>query len=482
MVSSEVEPFARTGGLGDVVRGLSSALVEQGCDVVIVTPRYGISHLPPGASAWPAPLSVRLGWGPEDVYSIGVLEASMQTVGHGPPRICFLEHDHLFGRDGIYGDAHGSFGDNDLRFGVMSSGALAVAERIWPSGGADIVHAHDWHGAPAIIALRRDGVASTHPKTVFTIHNLSFQGVFGAGVLDRLGLPNALFESGIVAHDGQVNLMRGAIVLADRVTTVSPTYAQEIRGPRDGCGLDPLLNASASKLVGILNGIDQSRFDPSSDAALISSYAATSPGGGKSRCKQALVTELGLDDGDGPLFASVSRLSEQKGIDLLLAVVPSLVERGVRFALVGAGDADLEESLRAIARRYPGRVASRIAFDGALARRVYAGADFFVVPSRYEPCGLTQLYAMRYGAIPVVTDVGGLHDTVSPVFAIHDVGTGLVAATADSTSLLIACDDALALFRDAASHQKAVVRAMIRDSSWSVSAREYLALYEALLI
>ncbi len=484
MIASEVDPFARTGGLGDVVSGLSSALDALGCDVTVVTPRYGVSRVPLASTWWPDTVTARVGWGPDDVVTLGVLGT---TLPGGAVRACLLDHPNLFARDGIYGDAHGTFGDNDTRFVAMSRGALAVAAEVWPEagdrrGGPDVIHAHDWHAAPAVISAKLTmGPAWAHTPSVFTIHNLAFQGVLGLSALDRLALPRAAFDDGTLAHDGQVNLLAGAVSLADRVTTVSPTYAREILGPRFGCGLDALLRRHSGKLTGIANGIDHVQFDPATDGALAARYDASSPPDGKARCKLALAAEFGLALSDGPLFASVSRLTEQKGIDLLLGILPGLVERGCRFVLVGAGDAALEDALRRASVRFPGRVAARIAFDGALARRVYGGADFFVVPSRYEPCGLTQLYAMRYGAIPIVTAVGGLSDTVAPIASILDFGTGFVAPYASSAALLVACEDALALYGDPVHFRAAQRRAMSRDSSWHEPARAYRALYESTL-
>ncbi len=486
MVAAEVAPFAHTGGLGDVLGGLSLALANLGVDVVVVTPRYGVTTIPEATRWWADTVPARVGAAEEDVCALGVLETRVSGATGSGFRVCFLDYPTLFARDGIYGDAHGAFGDNDVRFAVMCRGALSVASRIWPadggrSAGPDVIHAHDWHAALAIVSSRltmdHDGSIA---RTVFTIHNLAFQGVFGAAILERLGLPRAAYVDGTLEHDGQVNLLQGAVALADRVTTVSPTYALEIQTPRDGFGLDSVLRRHAGKLVGILNGIEEARFDPSTDPTIAMRYDREAPHAGKSACKRALADELGLAPGRGPLFASVSRLTEQKGIDLLLSLIPGLVAHGASFALVGTGDAPLERALGAVAERFPGRVASRIAFDPLLSRRVYAGSDYFVVPSRYEPCGLTQLYAMRYGSIPIVTAVGGLRDTVTPISALFSTGTGLVATSPDAAALLVACEDALTLHRDVSSHEAAVARAMSRESSWAAPARAYAELYASL--
>jgi len=271
--------------------------------------------------------------------------------------------------------------------------------------------------------------------------------------------------------------MKGGIDIADRVTTVSETYAREIQQWPHGYGLDAHLRWHSGKLVGIVNGIDTDSFDPSTDGALVRRYGQVDAGAGKRACKEALCAELGLG-GEGPLIGVVSRLQWLKGIDLLYAILPALVERGARVAFVGTGEPDLEDALRSAAWRWPGRVATRIAFDPMLARRIFAGSDFLAVPSRDEPCGLTQLYAMRYGAIPIVTPVGGLRDTVEPVDIAHAKGTGIVAGAPDPASLLMACEDAIGLSRDPIGTASLMARAMARDSSWGPSAARYLALYE----
>ena len=476
MVSSEVESLARTGGLGDAVEALSRSLGSLGNDVLVVTPRYGVTRVPAGAGRWPSPVVAPLGLG--HARELGVLEARL--AGPSAPRVAMLSDAQLFDREGIYGDRRGTFTDNAFRFATLSSGALSVAERGWNGALPDVVHAHDWHAALAILYARRArGAAWSRVPTVFTIHNLAFQGVVAPGERDYLAIPQEAWRSGWIRHDGNVNLMKGAIELADRVTTVSRTYAREIQGAPHGFGLDAHLRWHSAKLVGIVNGVDTESFDPKTDGAIARRYGAADAVLGKRDCKRALCAELGLD-GDGPLFGVVSRLQALKGIDMLLAILPALVERGARVAFVGTGDPWLEDALRGAAWRWPGRVATRIAFDPMLARRVFAGADFLAVPSRDEPCGLTQMYAMRYGAVPIVTPVGGLRDTVDPVDVAHASGTGVVAPAADEPALLLACEEALGLSRDPIGMTSLVARAMARDSSWDKSAKEYLGLYREL--
>lgn len=479
MVSSEVESFARTGGLGDVVLGLSRALgahATRPCDVAIVTPLYGNTRIPSNDThRWIGTVPARVGWGAHDVRECGVLEV---RVSEGV-RAFLLDEPGLFYRDGIYGDRYGTFGDNELRFATMSRAALSVAERLWggtgPDRGPDVIHAHDWHAAFAILYARLTmGDAWRHVPTVYTIHNLAYQGVLGFDSLDRLALPRSAYTPGVLEHHGLVNLLKGASVLADRLTTVSPTYAREILSPESGFQLHEFLRSQTHKTVGILNGIDAERFDPRTDGALAARYGAEDFEAGRRRCKEALFEELGLSDPDAPLFASVSRLTSQKGIDLFLRAVGSLAERGARVFLMGSGDPDLEEALYRAGGYFPGRVATRVAFDEGLARRVYSGADFFAVPSRYEPCGLTQMYAMRYGSIPIVTNVGGLRDTVTPHDPVRDTGVGFVASSPDPYALLVACEDALTAYADREGMRRLVARAMARDNSWEKSATEYL--------
>ena len=481
MVASEVEGFARTGGLGDVVEALSLALAEEGHEVLVVTPHNGVTRPPRHPTRWPGTVPARWGWGPDDVRELGIVEAEPHRFpSGGVRRVCLLDDPGLYQRAGIYGDGWGTFGDNALRFAVMSRGALEVAARVWEGTGPDVIHAHDWHATFAVVYAKLVmGEAWANKPAVFTIHNLQFQGVLDAGQIDRLHLPREAYRPEILWHEGHVNMMKGATALADRITTVSPTYAKEILTPAFGFGLDGHLRAHAHRLVGIVNGIDAGRFDPSHDVALAERYDASSFEEGRAACKAALLREVGLHPGTGPLFGLVSRLSWQKGIDLFLALVPEIVERGGRVLVVGQGEAPLEGQLLEIADRYAGEVAVRIVLDPPLSRRVYAGTDCFVVPSRFEPCGLTQMYAMRYGSIPIVTDVGGLHDTVTPVRG--DAGTGFVASSPDVGALRDAIDAAFDLWAEPSAFRAAAARGMRADFSWAVPASRYAALYDELV-
>ena len=487
LISAEVESFARTGGLGDVVAALARALAERGVDVVVVTPCYGVTKVPSSARFWEAPVRARVGWGAYDERELGVLEVPL-----GGARVCLLVNHALYGRGGIYGDGHGTFDDNAMRFAMLSRAALSISDRIWgepssPDGGPDVIHAHDWHAAPAVLYAKLVmGDAWRSRAVVFTIHNLAFQGVFDTSAIDALGLPREAYVHGWIAHNGALNLMKGAIELADRVTTVSETYAREILQPEQGYGLDTHLRHHAYKLAGIVNGIDSHLFDPKTDAAIAQRYDARDVAEGKRACKRALLAEHGLDgDLEAPLFGLVSRLTWQKGIDLVAENVPELVARGAKLVLVGQGEDRIEDALREAEYRYRGRVATRITFDAALARRIFAGVDFLLVPSRYEPCGLTQMYAMRYGAIPIVTAVGGLRDTVEPLDRSGARGTGIVVAgnhqMEGARALLVACLEALDAYGERSVFAAFRERAMARDSSWSSSAQKYLDLYASLV-
>ncbi len=484
MISSEVESLARTGGLGDVVEALSLALAQIGCDVVVVTPLYGVTRLPKKTTRWEETLAVRYGWAPDDVRYVNVVELDeVRYPSGGSRRICLLEDPGLYQRQGIYEDAWGAFGDNALRFAVMSRGGLEVGERIW-YGGPNVLHAHDWHAAFSVIYARYVmGERWAKTPMVFTVHNLQFQGVLDESQLDRLHLPREAWKPEILWHDGNVNMMKGATALADWITTVSPTYAREILSPESGFGLDLHLRAHAHRLAGIINGIDKERWDPRTDTALAARFDETTADVGRLECKRALEKELGLEPGDGPIFATVTRLTWQKGIDLFQPLFGELLDQGARIAVVGQGDRALEDQLMHAAASSRGRIGVRIAFDPPLSRRVYAGADFFVVPSRFEPCGLTQMYAMRYGALPIVTDVGGLHDTVEPIDLVHgaEVGTGFVAAVVEVAALRAACKKALLAYRDRPKLRRAIGRAMAKDFSWEGPARQYLRLYESAL-
>ncbi len=466
-ISAEVAPFSKTGGLGDVAGALPAALAALGHDVKVVTPRY--RDLRDAGQLTPTGQSVLLRfpfgehWGP-------ILSARLSEN----LEVLFLEHEGFFGsRHGLYGDARGEFGDNHRRFGYLSVGALQAAQRLrfFP----DIIHANDWQTGLVPVALRR-GFQSTplaKAKSVFTIHNLAYQGQFGKDVMGELGLPWDLFrsEGGLEFYDA-VNFMKGGLVFSDALTTVSPTYAREIQQPEQGYGLDGLLRRRAHHLHGILNGIDTREWDPRTDAHLPARYGPWDFTG-KAECKRELLRRFGLEDTGAPVFGFVSRLAWQKGMDLLLETLPAALQADIRFVGIGSGEGPLEDGMRELQARFPGQVSVHIGFDPALSHLVEAGADFFLMPSRYEPCGLNQMYSLRYGTVPIVRATGGLVDTVEGGLD----GNGILFEAFHPAALLAAIRRALALYADPVRLGDFRRRGMEKDFSWATSARRYEHLF-----
>ncbi len=477
MVSAEIAPFARSGGLGDVMQGLPRALGSMGIEVTVVTPYYGALtslQYTPGPQPWPRPLWTHIGG---DVREVGVLE----TIVAGDVHVLLLDCPSLFQRDGIYGNSHGDFPDNDFRFAVLSAASLRAAEVLW-NGPPDVLHAHDWHAALSIVYARlSEDEAWGQAPSVLTIHNLAFQGLHPLDRAAALGLPTSIMHPEALRHGDCMNLLKGGIVYSDRVTTVSPSYAREIITTEHGCGLDHSLRARSHQLVGIVNGIDVDVWNPARDRALSARYDAHDPSGRRA-CKIALGAELGLDlSNNPPIIGIVSRLTQQKGIDMLLDIMPGLVDDGVRFAIIAFGDADLEQRLGEAAKRWPRHVGFRRVFGDPIARRVYAGADIFVMPSRFEPCGLGQQYAMRYGAIPIVNAVGGMQDTVEQVNEERATGTGFLMQDTTPEALDATIRRALTALKNRPLWDKLLRNAMLRDGSWDASARSYFAMYRELV-
>ncbi len=475
IVSAELAPFARAGGLGDVMQGLSHALGDMGVEVVVATPYYGSTRLEAGTAprTWKRPVWAPLGG---DVRQVGVLE----TVTDGDVRVLLLDCPPLFKRNGIYGSEEGPFPDNDLRFAVLSMAALRAADVLF-EGPPDIVHAHDWHAGLAVAYARlADDEAWRQTASVFTFHNIAYQGSFPVDRAPVLGLHDAVLHEDAVLANGRINFLKAGVVYADRVTTVSHTYAHEVLDQEQDHGLEGVLAARSDNLVGITNGIDTNLWGPSRDRALAARYDAHDPTG-RIACRTALAAEFGLDmTDDPPIVGVVSRLTHQKGIDMLLQALPPLVEDGMRFAIVAFGDPAMEAKLAEAAGRYRRKVGFRCAFGDPIARRVYAGADIFLMPSRFEPCGLGQQYAMRYGAVPVVSPVGGLADTVEPVDEANSTGTGFWLGEVSPDGIVAALRRAAKARQNKALWSRIVRNCLTRDASWDASARSYYALYREL--
>ena len=475
-VTAEVYPLIKTGGLGDVSAALPPALIRQGQDVRLLLPGLpaimaGVAGLKQvmtlAADCAAGPVTLLLGRLPDSGAPAYVIHAPLLYDRPGNP---YLAAD---GRD---------WPDNHRRFALLGWVAAQLAAGQFDSNWKPhIVHGHDWHAglAPAYIAA----LAGNRAGTVFTVHNLAYQGVFPNAVFAELGLPPPFFAIEGVEFHGQVSFMKAGLVYADRITTVSPTYAREIRDPAQGCGLEGVINARAHVLSGILNGVDYTLWNPASDAALARKYSAADLAG-KVVCKAALQKEMGLQPKAGALlFAVVSRLTEQKGLDLVLEALPDLVRQGGQLALLGSGDAALEQAFRNAAAAHPGAVGVRIGYDEAFSHRMVGGADVIAVPSRFEPCGLTQMYGLRYGTLPLVRRVGGLADTVRDAADADgnlNGATGFVFDEASASGFLEAAGRAFEAYRKRTRWLAMMRRAMARNFSWEEAAQHYVTLYRGL--
>jgi starch synthase len=474
LIASEVTPFSKTGGLADVLGTLSVALERLGLEICIIAPAYrsalrGDFPLHETSITLSAPVGER--W-----QEAGVLQS---TIGKGVA-VYLLRADPYFDREALYGTAQGDYADNAERFVFFSRAALELLRR----EPADIIHCHDWQTAPAIVGLKTQ--PARYPeiaaaKTVFTIHNLGFQGIFPPQHWPLLGLDAALFTPPFLEFYGNVNFLKGGLIFADKITTVSPSYAREIMTAEQGFGLDGVLRQRAGDLVGILNGVDYDQWNPRTDSFIKRPYDENSLSA-KADCKKDLRLIFGLPENpDSALIAMISRLTAQKGFDLVEAIFDRLMQRDVQMVLLGTGEARYEQFFGAAAARYRGRVGARIGFDETLAHRIEAGADLFLMPSLYEPCGLNQMFSLKYGTIPVVRAVGGLKDSVETYDPKAGTGSGFVFERYDGAALLDAIDQALTAFRDKPAWSALCRRAMAMDFSWERSAMQYARLYAQLM-
>ncbi|HYW44901.1 MAG TPA: glycogen synthase GlgA [Bryobacteraceae bacterium] len=465
MVSSEATPLAKTGGLADVVGSLPSALRSFGDEAAVVIPRYGSIDLT-GARCVLDQLPIHLGPTRYDT-------AVYQAAGDFP--FYLLDCPPLYDRKGFYGEAGEDYPDNHIRFAVFARGALAVARYLFRT---DILHCHDWQSGLVPAYLR--STFSTDPtflgvKTLFTIHNLGYQGLFPKTVLPEIAIEPALYRPDGLEFFGRVSFIKGGIAFADALGTVSPTYAREIQTPEFGFGLDGALRARAHVLTGILNGVDYNVWSPEVDPLIPARYSAGDLSG-KEVCKQHLLREFGLPPEvmERPLIGIVSRFTRQKGADLIAEVAGGLVAQNVYIVALGTGDPEYEDFFRNMAQEHPGRIGEVIGFDNALAHRIEAGADMFLMPSQYEPCGLNQIYSLRYGTVPVVRATGGLDDTI-------EKDTGFKFVEYSGQALLEAVREAVEMFANRADWQRRMRLGMQKDFSWKTSAGAYSALYRRLL-
>jgi len=473
-VSSEVYPLAKTGGLADVSEALPRALTRAGADVHVLMPAYACAKDQLPRAQVVAEIGGMLG-----IEDARLLAA--RIPGTELP-VWLVDAPELYDRAGLYQDGTcRDWPDNARRYAFLAHVAARLAmgrtEIAWRP---DVVHANDWHAGLVPLLLARE--AGTQPATVFTVHNMAFQGNFPAHVLPELDLPEGSFSAEGIEYYEQASFLKAGIRFADRLTTVSPTYAREILTPEFGFGLDGLLRERAGDLTGILNGVDYAIWDPAHDPFLPNSYDATRLNGKKS-CKAALQRELGLPEAaDTPLIAFISRLTEQKMADVLVALLPRIAETDVQLVVLSDGDYNLEQKIRHAAQNSRRKFVVRIGYEEPLAHRMQAGADILLAPARFEPCGLSQIYAMRYGTVPVVRATGGLADTVVDTTRLtisEGLATGFVFTEPTARALETAISRACALYREPLTWRRLQLSAMKQDFSWNRSAAKYLALYKS---
>lgn len=468
--ASEALPYAKTGGLADVIEALPRALVKLGHEVAVFLPRYrGIRTSSIAVPSMTIPLGSRLRF--PAITNGGV---------HRGVRYFFLDDPFYFDRDGIYGDRNREYPDNADRYTEFCRAAIELTKQVWMP---DLIHCHDWQTAMIPVLLRSsygDDPSVQSLPTVFTIHNMGYHGIFPREALERVGLPAAIYHPGGVEFFGNINFLKGGLVYSDYLTTVSRKYAQEIQTSEFGFGLEGVARSRADRLVGILNGVDYSAWSPDRDTLIPAKYSAKNMAG-KRICKQALLEELKLQNGNlnRPVIGIVSRFADQKGFDLIAQIAAELMQEDLLLAVLGTGDRRYEELFRALATDFPGRVGAVIAYDNRLAHLVEAGSDIFLMPSRYEPCGLNQIYSLRYGTVPVVRATGGLDDTIEPFDLQHGTGTGFKFVEYSGSALLHAIRQALHHFSDEGVWNRIQLNGMVKDFSWNTSAAEYAKLYEA---
>ncbi|MCX6084910.1 MAG: glycogen synthase GlgA [Caldiserica bacterium] len=463
-VASEALPYAKTGGLGDVTGSLPAALRTLGVDAFLILPLHRTI------------MALNL---PMEQVMTGTLTMGGRALPYTVLRhqqTYFIAQNEFFERDGLYNTREGDYPDNWLRFAFFARAAL---ETIIALGGADVIHVHDWQTALLPVYLRVL-YPERREKTVLTIHNIAYQGLFSSEILPEIGLPSSVFTMQGLEFYGNVNYLKGGIVWADEVTTVSPKYAHEIQTDEYSFGLNGILATRRDHLSGILNGIDCTYWDPSTDQALPHQYSPSSIAG-KAQDKASLLQETGLEaQPERPLFVMVSRLVAQKGVDLLLSAFDEMMSLPIMLMILGTGDADIEAALEARAAAHPGRFVLSSRFDEGLAHRMYAASDLFLMPSRFEPCGLSQMIALRYGSVPVVRRTGGLKDTVQDVHPKTGLGNGISFDDATPIDFLEAVRRAVRLYSDHDAFRRIQAIGMACDFSWQASARDYLALYHSM--
>lgn len=470
-VASECVPFSKTGGLADVVGALPAALAAQGHQISVYLPRYRQTRLP---DAQTVVRSITVPF--DDRYRF----CSVLTGGnHSGVRFYFVDYPPFFDRDALYGTPAGDYPDNAERFALFCRAVLEASKIL---GVPDVFHCHDWQSALIPVLLRTqyaEDPAFRGITTVFTVHNIGYQGLFAPDTLPLLTLPWDLFTITKMEFFGQVNFLKGALVYSDFVTTVSKKYSQEIQTSEFGFGLEGVLRDRSATIAGIVNGVDYNEWSPEKDKYIAAPYSAQDLSG-KAACKQDLLAAFGVTGAPAslPVIGIVSRFAAQKGFDLIAQIMDRLAREEMIVVALGAGDKVYEEMFIRLNRQYPQRIAVKVAYDNVIAHKIEAGSDMFLMPSRYEPCGLNQIYSLKYGTVPVVRATGGLDDTIEPWNTRTGKGTGFKFSSYNSESLLLSIKEALRAFRDQTSWQTLMRNGMAKDFSWTASAREYTRVYE----
>ncbi|MGB6977755.1 MAG: glycogen synthase GlgA [Candidatus Acidiferrales bacterium] len=469
-VSSEGLPYSKTGGLADVVEALPKALAEMGHEVAVLLPRYHGNKI---SSTSISSITVPLG----DVLRFPAIAEGQTLAG---VRYYFVDDPGMFDRSGLYGDKAGEYADNPERFTEFSRAAIEFMKRVWLP---DLVHCHDWQTALVPVLLRTQHAgdpAVRNLPVVFTIHNLGYQGLFPQTAVREAGLPQTLFTMDTLEFYGKLNFLKGGLIFSDYLSTVSRRYAKEIQTPEYGAGLEGVIRNRSDRLVGILNGVDYSVWSPEADKLIAQNYSAHNLDG-KKVCKKNLleIFHLPEENLERPLIGIVSRFADQKGFDLIARIAPELMKENLAIVALGTGQPEYERLFNDLAKKNHSRVGVKIGYDNALAHKIEAGADMFLMPSRYEPCGLNQIYSLRYGTVPIVRATGGLDDTVQSFEPKTLQGTGFKFDAYDGKALLEAVRAALKAFRDAKAWRALMANGMAKDFSWKTSAAAYVTLYEA---
>ncbi len=470
-VASEGLPFSKTGGLADVVEALPKALAGLGHEVAVVLPRYRGTKTHSVIVA-----SVTIPMGGTRLRFPSIADGTVI----GGVRYFFVDDPAYFDRDGLYGGSGGDYADNAERYSEFCRTAIEIAKIVWPP---DVIHCHDWQAALVPVLLRTtygDDPLVRDIPVVFTIHNMGYHGLFGRDALERAGIPVGVFHPGGIEFFGNVNFLKGGLVFSDYLTTVSRKYAQEIQTREYGYGLDGVVRGRADRLVGILNGVDYGVWSPERDKFIAAKYSAKDLTG-KQICKQALLELFGLpaEQLAKPVIGIVSRFADQKGFDLIAERAHELMHEDLLMVVLGTGERKYEELFRALAAAYAGRVGVKIAYDNAIAHKIEAGADMFLMPSRYEPCGLNQIYSLKYGTVPIVRATGGLDDTIEAFDIEHGTGTGFKFIEYTGTAMIRSVRQALHLFMDERIWRRIQLNGMAKDFSWKASAVEYVKVYAA---